>query len=317
MLHRWNRCGHYARLGVIFDGLPPGGAIVVTALHDKWLFCHDSDIQVPPNTMTDLTYCILDDLGVLDIRGPDSKRFLQGQLSADVSALMPDQQGLAGLHTPQGRVICVLRLQCLAEDHLLAILPAVLAESVASRLRRYVLRAKVVIEDCSAGFQVLGVWQGSQRRLQVIERGTAPPEGQRRDAAAWQLAEIRDGLPQVVAATSDHFVAQMLNLDLLGGISFTKGCYTGQEVIARAHYRGRVKRRVQRFVTQSDAALLPGSRWTLPDGRNIEILIAEKAERGGQELLAVTALTAEAAVAGDQPLLQGQPAALPYALPLD
>jgi folate-binding protein YgfZ len=267
--------------------------------------------------MTDLTYCTLDDLVVLDLRGQDAKRFLQGQLSADVSALMPDQQGLAGLHTPQGRVIAVLRLQCLAEDHLLAIVPAVLAESVVTRLRRYVLRAKVVIEDCSAGFQVLGVWQGTQRRLQVIARNTALPDGVAVGAAAWQLAEIRDGLPQVVVATSDHFVAQMLNLDLLGGISFTKGCYTGQEVIARAHYRGRVKRRVQRFVTQSEAALVPGNRWTLPDGRSIEILIAEKDEHGGQELLAVTALTAEAAVAGDQPLLQAQPAALPYALPLD
>jgi hypothetical protein len=267
--------------------------------------------------MTDLTYCPLDDLGVLDLRGPDTKRFLQGQLSADVSALMPDQQGLAGLHTPQGRVIAVLRLQCLAEDHLLAILPAVLAESVAMRLRRYVLRAKVVIEDCSSGFHVLGVWQGTQRHLRVRQRSAPLPEGLCIDAAAWHLAEIREGLPQVVAATSDHFVAQMLNLDLLGGISFTKGCYTGQEVIARAHYRGRVKRRAQRFVTQSDAALLPGSRWTLPDGRSIEVLNAEKDEHGGQELLAVTALTAEAAVAGDQPLLQAQPAALPYALPLD
>jgi hypothetical protein len=78
-----------------------------------------------------------------------------------------------------------------------------------------------------------------------------------------------------------------------------------------------VKRRAQRFVTQSAAELAPGSRWCLPDGRSIEVLLAQSDGSGGQELLAVTALTAEGAVAGEHPLLQAEPAALPYALPLD
>ena len=70
------------------------------------------------------------------------------------------------------------------------------------------------------------------------------------DRQTWLQLDIAAGLPQGYAATSEEFVAQMLNLDVLNGIAFDKGCYTGQEVIARAHYRGRVKRRMQRFVTR-------------------------------------------------------------------
>ena len=83
---------------------------------------------------------------------------------------------------------------------------------------------------------------------------------------AWRLLDIADGVPQVYAATSEEFVAQMLNLDALGGISFEKGCYTGQEVIARAHYRGRVKRRMQRFLSRGPAKLAVGESGVLRTG---------------------------------------------------
>src|SRR6185436_19290564 len=89
--------------------------------------------------------------------------------------------------------------------------------------------------------------------------------------AAWQRADVEAGLPQVYAATSESFVAQMLNLDLLGGIAFDKGCYTGQEVIARAHYRGRVKRRLQRWRNTGTAALRPGDAARGPDGRALTV----------------------------------------------
>jgi folate-binding protein YgfZ len=118
----------------------------------------------------------------------------------------------------------------------------------------------------------------------------------------WHLAEIAAGWPQVYAATAAAFVAQMLNLDAVDGISFTKGCYTGQEVIARAHYRGRVKRRMQRFVTRAApaaseaAALVPGSQWLLQDGRSLRVVDAELRDDGRVELLGVTA----AAATGDE-----------------
>jgi tRNA-modifying protein YgfZ len=104
---------------------------------------------------------------------------------------------------------------------------------------------------------------------------------------AWRLLDIADGIPQIYAATSEEFVAQMLNLDALGGISFEKGCYTGQEVVARAHYRGRVKRRLQRFMSRAPAKLAVGESGQLADGRTFKVVEAAPQTNGRCEFLAV------------------------------
>jgi folate-binding protein YgfZ len=109
---------------------------------------------------------------------------------------------------------------------------------------------------------------------------------------AWHAADIAAGLPQVYAATTESFVAQMLNLDLLEGIAFDKGCYTGQEVIARAHYRGKVKRRMQRFRTREPAKLAAGDAGTLSDGRSFKVVDAVQLGDGRTEFLAVTNFSA-------------------------
>src|SRR2546430_1288258 len=125
--------------------------------------------------------------------------------------------------------------------------------------------------------------------------GCRPVGGQ-----VWQRLAIAAGEPQVYAATSEAFVAQMLNLDVLGAIAFDKGCYTGQEIIARAHYRGRVKRRMQRFLTDAPTALEPGGSSVLPDGRSLRVVRAIAHTDGRCEFLAVTALaTAEGAPGAD------------------
>jgi folate-binding protein YgfZ len=104
----------------------------------------------------------------------------------------------------------------------------------------------------------------------------------------WRALDIASGIPQVYAATSEAFVAQMLNLDLVDGIAFDKGCYTGQEVIARAHYRGKVKRRMQRFRTRRPAKLGAGDAGTLNDGRSFKVVDAVQLNDGRCEFLAVT-----------------------------
>ncbi len=110
----------------------------------------------------------------------------------------------------------------------------------------------------------------------------------------WRQLDIICGLPQVYGATSEAFVAQMLNLDLIGAIAFDKGCYTGQEVIARAHYRGRVKRRLQRFRSRGPLDLKPGDNGELTDGRGFKVVEAVRLEDGRCEFLAVAPLpTAE------------------------
>jgi len=141
---------------------------------------------------------------------------------------------------------------------------------------------------------------------------TAPP--------IWRRGAIAAGEPEVYAATSGEFLAQMLNLDALGAIAFDKGCYTGQEVIARAHYRGRVKRRMQRFVAAAPQALKPGDAGTLADGRAFKVVDAVQRADGRCEFLAVAPLIegdsappVPEAISGERLAVETLP--LPYPLP--
>ncbi|HTV98020.1 MAG TPA: hypothetical protein VME42_18650 [Steroidobacteraceae bacterium] len=227
----------------------------------------------------------LPQLGVVRFSGADALSFLQGQVSNDTRRLADGSPLLAAYSSAQGRVVAVMHLLPHSSG-VLAILPRELALPTIMRLRKFVLRAKVKIEDLSDECAVLGA---SEAALLEPLAGFAPVQGRafvERDgvgvshvparwcepaqamtrywivrpagvrgapdavAAArsaeheWRLADVRAGLPQVYAATSEQFVAQMLNLDLLDAISFDKGCYTGQEIIARTQHLGRIKRRM-------------------------------------------------------------------------
>jgi folate-binding protein YgfZ len=137
----------------------------------------------------------------------------------------------------------------------------------------------------------------------------------------WQRLAIAAGEPQVYAATSEAFVAQMLNLDALGAIAFDKGCYTGQEIIARAHYRGKVKRRLQRFRARVPTQLKPGDDGEFGDGRSFKVVDAAQRADGRCEFLAVTTLAqVDAEPAGGRAPaarapLSAERLALPYFLP--
>lgn len=291
-------------------------------------------------------------LGVLAVRGPDARRFLQGQVSADVLALAPGELRWSGCHSPQGRVLALLRLCCEGDD-VLALLPQELLGPMAQHLRRYVLRSRLTLADETSAWRVLGIFappaslpapasgratlpaNPAGTRTLLLERaseahGVALDAGAERPPDHWRRLDIADGLPQVYTATSGRFVAQMLNLDLIGGIAFDKGCYTGQEVIARAHYRGRVKRRMQRFRSATARAgdWPPGAAGELPDGRRFEIVDSIELDGGGCEFLAVTSTEAGApgadtpaeAIApphytGTRPCADARPLPLPYELP--
>jgi len=290
--------------------------------------------------MPDLALTTLDDLSVIGVRGADAVSFLQGQVSQDLGALAEQGNALAGLHNPQGRCIAVLRILRVAPDQLLLVLPADLTEAVRAHLARYVLRARVVLADASATWRVYGVSgpaaaaasstrlsmtmdSTSTRQLIVAPRGEPLPEGEYSSRQHWRLEDIAAGLPEIRTATSGMFVAQMLNLDLLGAIAFDKGCYTGQEVIARAHYRGQVKRRAQRFATESEQVLLPGVRLRLGDGRSAQVVMAAQAPGGGQQFLAVATAPGSGATSTDESgesaataLLECEQLPLPYQLPV-
>jgi folate-binding protein YgfZ len=244
--------------------------------------------------------------GLLRFQGPDARKFLQGQLSNDMNLLRADQLLLAGLHNPQGRVLALLRLAAPAADDIIALLPAELAEATGATLRRYVLRAKLSIShDVSEG-----ALAAMAAQVPALDSRLAPQS---------RALDIAAGVPQVYGATSGAFVAQMLNLDCVGAISFNKGCYTGQEIIARAHYRGRMKRRMQRFVSASPVALAPGDLVTLDDGRGAQVVDAAARADGRTEFLAVASIGTPAGGAGEGtgagPRLAASQMPLPYALP--
>ena len=298
-------------------------------------------------------------LGVLRAHGADVISFLQGQLSNDLTRLSPERSLLAGYHNPQGRVIALLRLLQPAAGQVLAILPRELIGTVAGRLSKFILRAKVQLADESAQWRItaliapeaaaaapsfaaalpqapdavarhgaalaLRLAQAPARWLLLSAAHEPPalPGCTPAPEALWQRLAVAAGEPQVYAATSEEFVAQMLNLDALGAIAFDKGCFTGQEVIARAHYRGRVKRRLQRFVTRAPQVLVPGHNGELADGRAFKVADAVQLADGRCEFLAVAPLAAaEADAAQARPSaapgtapLAAESLALPYALP--
>jgi folate-binding protein YgfZ len=272
-------------------------------------------------------------LGVLAFRGPDTTRFLQGQLSADVEKLSTGASTLAGLHSPQGRTVAVLSLLRTSAEEVLAVLPGELMSEVSKRLRKFILRAKVRIEDESETVRVIGLpaddappeggqlnWGDRRVRLASPDEASAAST-EATERTRWELADIAAGLPQIHTATSEAFVAQMLNLDLLGAIAFDKGCYTGQEVIARAHYRGRVKRRLQRWHAPGTVAPRAGDSARTVEGRALTVVRSAPAPGGGWDLLAVGTFAASAGdfaeTAPTQPgaiVVEG-PLPLPYSLP--
>ena len=277
-------------------------------------------------------------LGILRFTGPDALSFLQGQVSNDTQRLTGNTSLLAAYSNPQGRVVALIYLLPHSSG-VLAILPREILLPTMERMRRFILRAKVKIEDAGDSLAVAGYFgtmpeasggyseadgvgvapvARDTNRFWLIgapqKFATADAAGARRIENEWRLADIRAGLPQIYAATSEAFVAQMLNLDLLDGISFTKGCYTGQEIIARTQHLGRIKRRLHRLLLPSGAWSI-GQALRLSDGRHGRL--TEVIDSGGRiEALAVLTVEPGPAADGDVPHTAVHATELPLPYPL-
>jgi folate-binding protein YgfZ len=276
-------------------------------------------------------------LGILRFSGPDSLTFLQGQVSNDTRRLAESYPVFAAYSSPQGRVLALIYLLPHSSG-VIGILPREILAPTLERMRKFILRAKVQIEDAGESLVVAGHFgalpQPTNGYLEKDGIGVAPvgrDAGRHwivaaaekltsdKPAAAsfedeWRLADIRAGLPQIYADTREAFVAQMLNLDLLDGINFAKGCYTGQEIIARTQHLGRIKRRLYRL-------LLPPGTWRigqslrLSDGRQGRL--TEVIESHGRiEALAVLNVEPSLAADGDSETpVRATELPLPYELP--
>lgn len=301
----------------------------------------------------------LSQFGLLAFSGADAAEFLQGQLSCDVKALGRSKSSLGSYCTPKGRMLASFLLWPHGADGYRMMLHASILPGVLKRLRMFVLRSKVKIDDESASVSLAGIggasaktalatmlpslpdapdtdvrvtgesqviplagsrWLIASPAEQAIALWSARPESLRPvGSPAWDWSDIRNGIAYVRAQTQEQFVPQMANLELIGGVSFKKGCYPGQEIVARTQHIGQVKRRL--YLAHVDAEAQPGEALC---GEDVEgqangmVASAAPAPGGGTDLLAVIQRTSAETSrvhlrSPDGPVLAFQP--LPYAIP--
>jgi hypothetical protein len=289
---------------------------------------------------------------LLSCAGDEARDFLHAQLTSDIAGLAQDEARMAGWCSAKGRLLATFLVISRGAEVLLQ-LPREIAPAVAKRLSMFILRAKVKLADASEGWAQFGLW-GSGAAESLAALGFAVPQAPFRaahaqggivvqvaaqrflvlvpaalherlaaianasDEEAWALEEIRAGRPQVLLATQDQFVPQMVNLERLGAVDFKKGCYPGQEIVARTQYRGVLKRRMVR--ARVAAAAATGDELFadgFPGQASGAVVNAAAAPGGGSELLAVAQISAlESAQplrlrSADGPALELLP--LPYA----
>jgi tRNA-modifying protein YgfZ len=227
---------------------------------------------------------VLAHLGIISAQGQEAAAFLHGQLTNDFSKLDLHHARLAGYCSPKGRLLASFVGWKQSSEQVVLVCSADLLAATLKRLSMFVMRAQCKLFDESANFQVLGLagesalrWLGESAPAQVWEKsvhleatvvrlpaaGAVPrflwtaahavpaPALPSMGKGAWQWGEVHSAVAHVGAATSDLFVPQMLNYELVGGVDFQKGCYPGQEVVARSQYRGTTKRRCMLFACSS------------------------------------------------------------------
>jgi folate-binding protein YgfZ len=291
--------------------------------------------------------------GVMRAQGADAAKFLHGQLTSDISLLGLSQARLAGFCSAKGRLQASFVVWKIAHDELLLACAASVLPATLKRMSMFVLRAQCKLRDASAELRLIGLAGASAtarlgdaavwERRDAVEGGTLirlpdaaglqrawwvlPIDAQASTAGlpaialdAWRWLEVRSGVPLIEAATVDQFVPQMLNLELLGGVDFQKGCYPGQEVVARSQYRGTLKRRMFLFELESAATAGQEVFAANDPGQPAGMIVNAARHPGGGPHGSLVAIKLDAldspglkVGAPDGPTLQR--AALPYAVP--
>jgi len=269
----------------------------------------------------------LSQFGLIGLAGEEAQTFLHGQITNDLRGLTDQAAVFAGYLSAKGRMLANFLVMKRAED-ILVMLPSALREPIQKRLSMFILRSKVKARDASGewvrlgvngpdasqaltealGYELpgglMGMAHGEQtfvlrlgdQRFDVFVQPEAAPAIWQQLAArcqpvgapAWDWLMVQSGVPMVLPQTQDHFVPQMANMELLGGVSFNKGCYPGQEIVARSQYLGKVKRRL--FLAHIDVESAAGDELfssELPDQAAGHIANAAPAPGGGYDVLAV------------------------------
>ncbi len=222
----------------------------------------------------------LPDRGVVEVRGADRVRFLQGLVSNDVAGAVPGVAVWAALLTPQGKWLADFFILAAGESLLLDCERAQ-AAMLLRTLSRYRLRAAVTLRDASEDFAVHAAWDGAPDVRGIVARDPRLPEAGWRvlesapltgadDAAAWQAHRLGLGLPDGSRDMDERSVLLEAGFDELGGVSWSKGCYMGQELTARTKYRGLVKRRL--VPVRVDGAMPAPGTPVLREGQEVGVL---------------------------------------------
>jgi len=309
----------------------------------------------------DTVLCDLGQFGLLRVAGEDAQTFLQNMLSNDIHELDAGRAQLSSLNTPKGRMIASMLIWRDGGDYLLQ-LPRILCEPLRKKLGMYVLRAKVKVSAASDEIVLLGlsgekaqdVLQGQfgelpqqpfgflafgrvgvlrlgDRRFQVsVPMREAPAlwqalvrPAQPAGSAGWDWLTIRAGIPVILPQTQEQFVPQMVNFELLGGVNFKKGCYPGQEIVARMQYLGKAKRRMYLAHLDGGEVPQPGDELFSADMEGQAsgmIANAAPAPGGGYDVLAVMQIASHESQVLHWKSMQGEALRflpLPYFLPQD
>jgi len=243
-----------------------------------------------------------DQLGVVAVSGPDAGKFLQGQLTCDVLALAPGEHTLGACCNPQGRMRALFHLVRRDQDFLLLI-PRKVVPTFLDALKKYAVFFKASLRDASSEFQLWGVLGAEpvsavtghtvitlagpvarQLVLAPAESGKPALPGADVPPGDWLAAAILAGEPAIYAETIEKLLPHHVNLPGVGGVSFSKGCYTGQEIVARMEYRGKIKTHLRRATTPSTAVIAPGCAVRSGD-REVGEVVRSAAIAGGQLML--------------------------------
>ncbi|MDB5900957.1 MAG: hypothetical protein JWP41_4559 [Ramlibacter sp.] len=265
-------------------------------------------------------------LGVIRAKGEDASSFLQGQLTQDVALLGTGEARLAAFCNAKGRMQASFIVSRLAGDEILLVCSRDLLPQTLKRLSMFVLRAKAKLTDATGDFALFGLagaavpggaaapWQrldagdahlirlypadGQPRALCIAPAGSAPPAGAPLSTELWQWGEVRSGVATLSQPVFEAFVPQMLNYESVGGVNFKKGCYPGQEVVARSQFRGTLKRRA--FIVHSQGELSAGQEvFRASDAEQPVGIVAQAAPAPGGGWDAIVSLQLTAAEAGE------------------
>lgn len=302
--------------------------------------------------------CDLSHFGTLRVAGDEAQSFLQNLLSNDIGEVSATRAQLSSFNTAKGRMLASMLIWRDGDDYLLQ-LPQALCEPIRKKLSMYILRAKVKITDAnneiislglsgtnaqevlreqfgevpSFPFGVTTTSQGSAikidaTRVQInttIQHAPALWEKHSRHAkpvgsAYWDWLNICSGIPIILPQTQEQFVAQMVNFDLIGGVNFKKGCYPGQEIVARMQYLGKLKRRMYLAHIKDDIPQAGDELFSadMEDQASGMIVNAAPAPAGGYDVLATVQIASRETQAVHWKSLQGEALQflpLPYPLP--